>query len=739
MAVETLLSEILAELRGGKGPSKSRGLIDPKTGAPLPPSPQAQAAAQAAKETADAAERELAARERIAASADKARIAAERNLAAIEDALGVTAKLRDEEEDAVKRQRLEVDYAKEQLRLAQELFKIAQAETQVDKSKQKAQDEALANMTKARKEVARQTKEYEKTADQARKAARYTEDIANALGPAFARARRVSEYFKEMSGSGQQVESLVKEVGKNLRVVGKAVGPLLPGVVALTASTALLRKFWTTTKGLVLSADQLRSQFVAITGETGAVRMAFLDLSMSNLDLAISFEKAFEAQLALREGFDGFLLQTPAVKASLTLHAATMERLGVNNQTTAENLTTLTKAFGMSTTKARAMQREMVGLARALELPVGAMMDRFAKAMPMLAEFGDRAEEVFRRLTIASRETGLSVDAITSTFGDALNSYEASTKVAGQLNQVLGAGVISGTELLMADTEERFRIVQDALELTGRSFNDLGRWEKISFAQAAGFNTVNEAARAFNNTQDDIATRIGDTAISQERMNELVVEATDSMTQLKFAMLSFAVALKPAIEVFTQFMDEFVKKSEEMEGGLAGRLSRIVGRIGVVASAITAIIALATSPALFSVAGMSLLAGGVMSAFTAAVGYGGAMAAGVDDFIYQGDGTAAGKITPINSEDQFLGFKARGDIDNAIAAGQGSGGLPAATAAAIGAAVREAVSPLLAAAGRPGGTGAGPVEFVLRADTRELGRFIKQESMDGVLDPFAAS
>ena len=725
MSVETLLTQILAEMRGGKGPSKGGGLIDPKTGAPMPPSARAQAEAAAAA----AAERVAAAEERAATSAEKSLHASERNLENIKDALAVTEKLRDAEEDTLKRQKLQVDYAQEALREAQEMFKIAQAEAIMDKDKKAASDAALANMTRARNEVAKQAKEYDRIAKSQQISKQAADDIANFLGPTVARARRLAKHFKEVEESAGAGAPIIGLLARELASMAGAIAPILPGLVAFTAGIALVAKFASTTKELVLSADELRSQFVAITGDTSAVRMAFVDLTMSNLDLAISFENAMGAQLALREGFDGFLLQSPAVKASLTLHAATMERLGVDTGTTAENLNVLTKTFGMSVTDAKAMQREMIGLATALELPVAVMMDRLTKTMPLLAEFGVGAIDVFRRLQSAARETGLSVDEITSTFGDALNSYEASTKVAGQLNQVLGAGVISGTELLMADTEERFQIVQDALELTGRSFSDLGRWEKISFAQAAGFDTVNAAARAFNNTQDDIATRIGDTAISQEQMNELVVEATDSMTQLKFVMLSFAVALKPAIETFAQYMDEFLEKSEAMEGGLAGRISRWVSGLGVVMGLITGIVALVTSPALLSAGGISLTLGAIMSGLTALTGWGLSHAASA----------ATGGITPRSGPGKHVLVHPQEAIiplnrpeGRAALAAAASGALDASTAAAIGAAVKEAVSPLIAAVTRAGGTGAvgSAIEFVLQADTRELGRFIKEGALD---------
>jgi hypothetical protein len=342
----------------------------------------------------------------------------------------------------------------------------------------------------------------------------------------------------------------------------------------------------------------------------------------------------------------------------------------------------------MSANEAMALQRSMIGLARDLELPPRVIAEEFTKTMPALREFGDRAEDVFRRLVIASRETGLEISNITAVFGDAMNTYQGSTQAAGRLNAVLGAGIISGTELLMADTEERFRIVQRSLEMTGRSFAELGRFEQISFAQAAGFRSVDEAARAFGNTQDDLVTRIGNTAITQAEMNELAEEATDTMTKLKFAFLSVAREIKPLTDKFAEFTMGLVENAEAA-GGILNELKSIAMKVAIVFTGLGLLMSVVLAPFLAGGGAIAAaLAPVVGSLGSAAIGTGVTAAAGlgalsfaegaVDDAIIKGN-----TVIPINSQDDILAAKSDGPVDRALGAEATRGGLSAGLLAAF--------------------------------------------------------
>jgi hypothetical protein len=419
-----------------------------------------------------------------------------------------------------------------------------------------------------------------------------------------------------------------------------------------------LRKTLDISKQIVLEADKLRSNFVAVTGEVSDARDAFMRLAIANNDLALSFKNVQESQLALREGFSQFVFLSDAVRDSLTVQAATMDKLGVSSETTAQTLNTLTFSLALSREEALATQRSMIGLATALGVPPRQMMADFNAALPSLAKFGRDAIRVFEGLAKTARETGTSVSDLTAIVGDQMDTFEGSTRVAGRLAQAFGRDLVSGTQLLMASEEERIEILRDVVRLSGQRFEDMGKFQRIAVANAAGINDMNVANQLFNESQNQTAQTIGDTNISVEEMEELARQATDSMTQLKFAFLSLANVLQPIVTGFAKATDGFVRFTEAI-GGVGGLVS---------------ILGLAT---IFTPGGM--LIRGLGFAGKAAgflrnpkvLGAGATLLGAASATINDGVILKNGQVIKFDKEDDVLAMKKGGPAANALGAGGG--------------------------------------------------------------------
>ena len=655
MSVESLLQEILDELRN---PSSGGG------------------------SGADSEESRISARRKDAITRSEALIALNKDLV-------------EQEKDAEKRLRLKVSLEEERLRLAKEQAIEARA-IKNEEAFQEAQEAAQ----KYNKEIQKLNTQLKNLPDNP------FSDFMDLS--AINKMRKVTQAAAGAVSGFMNASDAIGTAGSAMTGLISAASQLNPTTMAVE----VIKAFATTTAAAVQDADRLRAQFVAITGDASAARDMFIDLTLANTNLAISFEAMQGAQLALRDGFVDFVFLSDQAKESLTLQTATMEKLGVDAATTSESINTLTQAFGMNHDEAIQLQRDMVGLGQALGIPPKTITEEFTRALPALAEFGSEATEVFERLVVASRETGLSIESLTGTFGDAMNTFEGSTRAAGQLNQILGTGMVSGLDLLMGDAEERLRIVQQSLELTGRSFQDLGRFEKIALAQAAGFRSVDEAARAFGNTNEDIATQIGDTTISQAEMTELAEQATDSMTQLKFAFLSFAVAVKPATERFAEMVDTFIDFSSAFPGGVAGMVSLISTAAGAVAVLVPGM----------QLAGAGLLTTGVLGGIAATT----SEAAVQDGQIAFTSAQGVTEVLRVNSNDQaavLLG-KPEGPFANTI---NETGG----NASAIASAVKSALAPLVSQMA----TAQTPAPAAAGGETRVVFQIDKRTFVDEVLNP----
>ena len=628
MSVESLLSQILAELKGGGGGGGS--------------TPE-EAAEKVTKE-------------------EEARIKVRRDeeIRQLKERQELSAKIAEGEQKATEKLRLQID-------AAEDLLKLERARVAAGEDRTGSVTDAIAGL----KVLRRQLKEIPEDPfegwwdttklQKMRKATAVIGDMVLKLNSGATMAGAMDESFTGLVRAATNLD-------------------------ALGVASALVKSLINVTVSAVAEVDRLRAQFVAATGETEGAKNMFINLTLANHDLALSFEQVMGAQLALREGFVDFVFLSQSVRESLTLQAATMEKLGINVDTTGDTINTLTHAFGMNHRDAIQMQRDMVGLGIALGRPPKVIAEEFNKALPSLAMFGSRAIEVFEDIQMAARATSLSVDSITSTFGDSLNTYEDAVRLAGNLNAVLGRGTLSATRLLMAtNPAERLEQVREAVGATGKVWADMGEYERIAVQRAAGFRSVDEAARAFGETQEEVVARIGDTNITEADMAKLAKEATDSMMQLKYAFSQMAIAIQPLAEGFAIIIDKFIEFGNTVPGGVGGLASGLTAAAGAVA--------IAMSPL---TGGTSVLPGIAMLG-TGGLGIAGTAMGGtsLDDgevTFTRSDGVK--DVVPVNSADEgvLLLGKAGGPFSQAMS------GAPAAATPApgeIAAAVKSALQPAL--------------------------------------------
>ena len=283
--------------------------------------------------------------------------------------------------------------------------------------------------------------------------------------------QQINNLQKEQATGVRDLASALSEVVSGLNANSTAMGAvdgLLKNITQSGRNVAdVFRDIVKITGAAAIETDKLRASYVALTGDVSDAGKAFTNLALTNTELAISMEQMMKTTTELRAGFSQFAFISQDLRDTLTVQAATMEKVGVNAGTTAESLNTLTMAFGMTTAEAMTTQREMVGLAVALGRPPQEMIQEFNRALPQLAKFGDEAVDVFRNLQITARETGTSIEDLTAAFGSQLDTFRGSAEVAGRLNAVLGTDLVSGTELLMATEAERVEILRERLALSG--------------------------------------------------------------------------------------------------------------------------------------------------------------------------------------------------------------------------------------------------------------------------------
>ena len=496
-----------------------------------------------------------------------------------------------EQGEILKALRSTIELEKQQLKFAQEFYDTKQRTTdQIQKELEilEAQENILNKSAAVAKRLFKESE-----------AANFAEDIARA-------SQATEGLFKGLEGLGVGLN----KANFNTRALGRSM-------VALAERG--LRQVFKQTVDLVNVLDQQRAAFTAQTGLVGDLRDQIGALSMANLSLGVSFEDVAGATTALASGFSQFIALSPAVQESLTTDAALLQKVGLNTATSAATINELNRSLGQTPQEAMRTTKSLAALG--IELGIGAdqINQNFVQSLPTLRVYGDRAVEVFRRLQVQAREAGVSVASLTSTFGEQLNTFEGSARAAGRLNAVLGTDLFSSTELLLATESERIDIMRDRLAMSGVEFANLGKFQQLALANAAGISDVNEAAKIFGTTQGEVTTQIGGLSLTQAELEERIQAGRSVVDKFKFALMSLAVAVEPLADMFASFGNFLIGFTERM-GNMPG-IIKVVSLAMVGLAGFKAIL-IATKAALDGVAASGARAAAGISAANAAASAG---------------------------------------------------------------------------------------------------------------------
>ncbi len=448
--------------------------------------------------------------------------------------------------------------------------------------------EALRATIKLEQEKARIQLEYGDAADRSRESLLEEVEVLEArqrvlektigLGPKLKSALQIPD-----SGLGNFIDDLTKaqlKLGDDKKGLIGTIGELAEGIFtagnAFRQASKALASFAalgvTQAIKLGVQVDKTTAAFTAQTGIIGSLRDSIDDIAVANFRLGIGTDQVSKATTSLVSGFSEFVALSQAQQTTLVENAAQLQKIGLSTDTFASSVNELNKSFGMTPSMTTSAIRSLSALG--IELGIGAdqINQNFVQSLPTLRVYGDRAVEVFRELQIQARETGTSISTLTSTFGSQFDTFEGSARAAGRLNAVLGTDLFSTTELLLATESERVDIMRERLAMSGVEFANLGKFQQLALANAAGISDVNEAAKIFGNTQSEVTTQIGGLSLTQAELEERIQKGRDVFEKLQFALSSFAIAVEPVINGLAFIGNGLVAVSEIAgRGGLLGR------------------------------------------------------------------------------------------------------------------------------------------------------------------------
>ena len=357
----------------------------------------------------------------------------------------------------------------------------------------------------------------------------------------------VSEAWKG-TFTGQLVVAS-RDAGGFSKALGMVANSTLEALKWQNVLGSTLMKIQQSTLMYAKAQDAALASFNKATGAAGKYDQALTDVNDANRHLGVTLADSSAAIQALRSEMVGFRDASDDSVQALTKHVSLMEKMGVSGRDSAKMLNELTKGFQVGEGVAMDMQLQLVGLADSLGKDVSAVMSEFNSSLQELGKYGADAINVFAGLQAAAHATGVSMSGLISA-AKKFDTFDGAATSAAKLNSVLGAN-LDAYSLLEATEEERIRMMIESIEMGGKSWESMGRFEKQAVANAAGISDMSQANKIFGQSLTEYDNAIAQSellAISQKEQEERAKAAMDVSQSFQAVIESMSIAIRPLVE-----------------------------------------------------------------------------------------------------------------------------------------------------------------------------------------------
>ncbi len=295
--------------------------------------------------------------------------------------------------------------------------------------------------------------------------------------------------------------------------------------------------------------DSARAGFSSFTGLANEGVPVLRKYSSSVRGLGLDYETSAQNLKQLVEGVPDFLNKSQEMQTSMAIQSARLSKLGVDFATNAKNMTTMTKTLGLTDQETMKFNGTLFKFANSLKQPPSIIFKEFGAALPKLIQFGKAAPKVFMETEVYAKKLGISVESLIDQMGQ-FDTFEDAAESAGQLNVILGENLFDTQAMLFAEPGEKVQMFVDKMqefkERTGQSFNDLDRFTQKQFAKSAGM---------------DLDTLKKLSGLSAEEAKELA--ARKDSVQMN---ADGSAELQKAAAAATTTMDRLASKKDQLAG-----------------------------------------------------------------------------------------------------------------------------------------------------------------------------
>ena len=403
--------------------------------------------------------------------------------------------------------------------------------------------------------------------------------------------------FIDAGINGENLTQVVGEVGQSMSVAFSAANIL----------GSSLQKVVEASLALAQEQDAAISSFMKATGAASSYGDAIIDTERRLVRYGVRTGEAAAATQALYTNMISFREVSNDTRLSLASTVATLGELGVQTRDASRLMNQFTRGMGLSASAAEQRLRDAAAAAQTLDIPINDFLSDMDRGMSTLAMFGDRADVEFKRIAATARATGAEVGYLMSMW-EQYDTFSGAAQAAGRLNAVLEGMYVDVTALLHANPADKFRILRDALDQSGRSWAAMGRRERQAFALASGIRDMAQASQMFGASSyafEEHAMRAEHARVSQERLQEQALAAQSVFDDLSSIFYSLAVSIRPVVEGLKTMMEAVSRAIHGTKGILSlwgGAPAIILGVVGAVYAAVKSFAAITLAIRSFDIA-----------------------------------------------------------------------------------------------------------------------------------------
>ena len=355
------------------------------------------------------------------------------------------------------------------------------------------------------------------------------------------------------AGGLRGIGKAFKEIASPMNLAGSSLNSFIEGTISLT-----------------LAADEASVLFNKTTGMVGQFEDQIRSSEKELRSMGVGISDLYKNMAMLATEVGTFTDMSETSQSSMVKGISVMEKFGISAEETTGNINTMMASMGLTGEEAVKLQQSLLLTAMENNIATNKMMSDFANSADELAAFGDRGVEVFGDLAIAAKKSNMEV-------GDLLNialkfdTFEGATESVGKLNALLGGPFLNSLEMVMTtDPTERLSMIQDALNSTGKSFQDMSYYERKAIADAAGLASTADLAKVMSGEFDGLAGSIGKTEEELAAMEKTSTDFNTLFEEAKQTLMMFAVELKPVIDFAKDLLQKIQDMSPEMKKFILG-------------------------------------------------------------------------------------------------------------------------------------------------------------------------